>query len=54
MFNVPRNNELAVVDPPTEQGSCAWLSYVKSWTMWNHVRTASALAAAAVLMIAIT
>ena len=52
-FNVPRNNALAAVDPPSANGARLWASYVTSWTAWNHVRTAAALAAAASLTIAL-
>ena len=49
VFNVPRNNALMRVDPVSEDGARVWGDYVVSWTMWNHVRTLSGLAAAAVL-----
>lgn len=52
-FNVPRNNTLAAVDPVSADGSRLWAVYVRSWTAWNHVRTAAALAAAASLTIAL-
>ena len=42
-FNVPRNNELATVEPDSEQASSAWSKYLKEWTVWNHVRTVSSL-----------
>jgi uncharacterized membrane protein len=45
--NVPRNNALAAVDPESANGARVWAGYVTGWTAWNHVRTASALAAAA-------
>lgn len=47
--NVPRNDALAVVDPASTEGARLWSGYVKSWTAWNHVRAAAALAAAALL-----
>ena len=53
VFNVPRNEALAVVDPPSVPGANLWTSYVNGWTAWNHVRTAAALAAAALLTIAL-
>ena len=52
-FNVPRNNALAAVDQDTADGTSLWAGYVKSWTVWNHVRTAAALAAATLLTIAL-
>ncbi len=53
VFNVPRNDALAAVDPESAEGASLWAGYVKSWTAWNHVRTASALAAAVSLAIAL-
>jgi uncharacterized membrane protein len=55
LFNVPRNNALAVVAPVTEgsvEAARLWISYLSTWTAWNHVRTIAALAAAASFMIA--
>ncbi len=52
-FNVPRNNALAAVDPASTAGTALWASYLTSWTAWNHVRTAAALAAAASLTVAL-
>ena len=53
VFNVPRNDALAAVDPASAAGSRLWNGYVTSWTAWNHVRTAAALAAALLLTIAL-
>ncbi len=52
-FNVPRNDALAAVDPQSADGARLWAGYVNSWTAWNHVRTAAALAAAVSLTIAL-
>jgi uncharacterized membrane protein len=49
VFNVPRNDALAAVDPVSAEGARLWTTYLSSWTAWNHVRTAAALAAAALL-----
>lgn len=51
--NVPRNDALAAVDPASDKGAVLWADYLRSWTYWNHVRTASSLAAAASLILAI-
>jgi uncharacterized membrane protein len=51
--NVPRNNALAAVDPASGEGARLWADYLVTWTRWNHVRTATALAAAAALMMAL-
>ena len=51
MFNVPRNDALAAVEPLSIDGATLWADYVATWTAWNHVRTAAALLAAAVFTI---
>jgi uncharacterized membrane protein len=53
-FNIPRNNALAKAGPTTSDGATLWADYLKTWTNWNHVRTAASLAAAASLIVAIT
>ncbi|MGH9384083.1 MAG: DUF1772 domain-containing protein [Vicinamibacterales bacterium] len=52
VFNVPRNNALAAVDPNSADGARLWADYVSSWTAWNHVRTVAALGASALLTLA--
>ncbi len=52
-FNVPRNDALAAVDPQSADGARIWAGYVASWTAWNHLRTAAALAAAVLLTLAL-
>jgi uncharacterized membrane protein len=53
VFNVPRNDALAAVDPGSAEGAKVWAGYLSSWTAWNHVRTVAALAAAASITIAL-
>ena len=53
VFNVPKNNALAAVEADTADGATRWAQYVPPWTAWNHVRTAAALAAAALFTIAL-
>ena len=53
VFNVPRNNALARVEPASAAGERTWERYVREWTAGNHVRTVAGLAAAAALTIAI-
>ena len=50
--NVPLNNSLAAVDPASTEGVGVWNHYRKTWTRWNHVRTAASLAAAALFTMA--
>jgi uncharacterized membrane protein len=52
-FNVPMNDALAKVEPGSTDGASLWASYLVNWTFWNHVRTITALAAAASLAIAL-
>lgn len=53
VFNVPRNNALAAVDPAHDSSARLWSDYVASWTGWNHVRTAAALLAETLLIMAL-
>ena len=41
VFNVPLNNALMADDSSTPEGADVWARYLKDWTFWNHVRTAS-------------
>jgi uncharacterized membrane protein len=52
-FNVPRNNALATLDPASAESAQFWADYIAGWTLWNHVRTITAIAAASLLMIAL-
>lgn len=52
-FNVPRNEALARVAPADPASARLWANYLVSWTAWNHVRTAAALAATAALIAAL-
>lgn len=45
--NVPLNERLAALDAPALADY--WPSYMARWTLWNHVRTASAAVACALL-----
>lgn len=53
VFNVPLNDALATVKPDSADGANLWASYLTNWTIWNHVRTIAALAAAALFTIAL-
>jgi uncharacterized membrane protein len=52
VFNVPLNDALASVKPDSPEGANLWASYLTNWTLWNHVRTITALAAAAIFTLA--
>ncbi len=49
-YNVPRNNELAAMDPASEDAAARWPAWVSEWTAGNHVRTVAGVAAAALLV----
>lgn len=53
LFNIPRNDALAVVDPQSAEGARLWADYLVSWTRWNHVRMFASLAAAAFFTLAL-
>ncbi|WP_226889312.1 DUF1772 domain-containing protein [Nostoc sp. MG11] len=53
MFNVPLNDALAKVEPDSTIGQNLWSSYLANWTIWNHIRAAAALTAAASFTIAL-
>jgi uncharacterized membrane protein len=53
LFNQPKNKALALVAPADPASAGLWASYLASWNAWNHVRTATALAAAVSFTIAL-
>jgi uncharacterized membrane protein len=53
-FNVPRNDEMAKLDPGAAESAPAWERYVSEWTAWNTVRTVAAVAASAALIAGVT
>ena len=53
VFNIPRNDALAAANPAIADSARLWADYLASWTAWNHVRTAAALIAAALLTVAL-
>ena len=52
-FNVPLNDALAIAKPDSIEGANLWARYLTNWTIWNHIRTIAAFAAAALLTIAL-
>jgi uncharacterized membrane protein len=48
--NVPFNNALEIVDPNSTEGATLWAKYLTDWTLWNHIRTLTALAASAIFI----
>jgi uncharacterized membrane protein len=53
LFNVPLNEALAIADPDSANSASLWANYLTNWTIWNHVRTISALFASAAITIAL-
>jgi uncharacterized membrane protein len=53
VFNVPRNDALAAVEPTAPDAAVLWTSYLSEWTAWNHVRATAAFAAATSFIIAL-
>jgi uncharacterized membrane protein len=53
LFNVPRNEALATMNPSSPEAANFWVEYVSSWTTWNHIRTIAAFAASASLTVAL-
>jgi uncharacterized membrane protein len=51
LFNIPRNERLAAVDPHSDEGARIWSAYLREWTAWNHVRTVASAAAALALIL---
>jgi hypothetical protein len=51
--NVPLNNALQNVTAESRTGTAIWNDYLRRWTRWNHVRTASCIAAAALFVAAL-
>ncbi len=53
LFNVPRNDVLAALDPASSEAAVLWARYVTVWTLWNHVRGLASLAACAAFVLAL-
>jgi uncharacterized membrane protein len=54
VFNVPMNDALAALAPTAPDRAARWANYVTNWTLWNHVRTAASLLAAALLAVGLS
>jgi uncharacterized membrane protein len=46
LFNIPLNDALAAVEPSSADGTKVWTRFLHNWTIWNHVRVATAFLAA--------
>lgn len=54
MANVPRNNALLELAPGSPEATALWPSYVREWTLWNHVRTVASAGAALAYVLALS
>src|SRR5690242_498627 len=55
-FNVPLNDHLDTVEAAglsTADAAREWQSYLSAWTWWNHARTATAIAAALLMLLGV-
>jgi len=52
-YHIPKNDDLALVDPSGPGAASAWNDYRTAWTAWNHVRTLAFLAAAVLFAISL-
>jgi uncharacterized membrane protein len=50
VFNVPRNEALARVEPESAEAAEVWRRYLVEWTAWNSLRTLASLGAMAALI----
>jgi uncharacterized membrane protein len=53
LFNVPLNDRLAAFHGNEAAAADVWVTYLRDWTFWNHIRTAASLAASVAFMAAI-
>ena len=53
VFNVPLNDALAPLSPTDPAAQQQWADYLRTWTLWNHVRTVGGLAAMAAFVLAL-
>jgi uncharacterized membrane protein len=51
IFNVPLNNGLAAKAAATAEAASVWTDYLRTWTFWNHVRTATSIAAGVIYVV---
>ncbi len=52
-YHVPRNDELAKLDPQSASSVRFWSSYVGDWTTWNHVRALGPIIAVVLLVVSL-
>jgi uncharacterized membrane protein len=53
-FNMPINDAVDALRPGDARAAAEWSDHVSGWMAWNHVRTVTAAAATALLVVAAT
>ena len=53
VFSIPRNDALAAIVPESAGAAEFWARYLAEWLVYNHIRTAASLAAAASFILAL-
>lgn len=51
VYHVPRNNELALLDPTLQSSARFWASYARNWTIGNHVRALTSIVGSVLLTV---
>lgn len=51
-YHIPRNDALARIDPAGPEAEATWRRYYDEWVRMNHVRSALAVVASALLIVA--
>ena len=52
-YHIPRNDKLDTFDPTTAEAARYWATFLREWTLWNHVRTVTAIGATVSFIMAI-
>ncbi|MCN9239692.1 anthrone oxygenase family protein [Streptomyces sp. NPDC052051] len=52
--NVPRNAALLKLEPGSEEANAYWRTYLREWTVWNHVRMVASAGATLSYVLALT
>ena len=50
VYHVPRNNELAKLEPNSAAAAKVWAVYLVRWTAWNHLRAFACIAASILVL----
>ena len=53
VYHMPHNNALALIAPTSAGSASVWRHYASSWTLWNHLRTATAVSGGVSLVLSL-